>query len=419
MATAAAGRNEAITDFTVTFTNVPEGILQEFTIKELNLTESLLTPGLQTSILVDNFRQHIPLDSNGNPIAAGKIPKSLEPFKGSVATITISKPILERFGLPTDLKVVQRVYRLADRKGKDFNNEELVIYCCDDTLLRDAKVLVNKSWKCTTPSSIVSDVLKNCVGAKSMDIEKSGPARNFIAENIHPFQVCTQQGEVALASNDDPSFCHFMTYENFSEGDPRGKHHFRSLHKMAKQKTTATFFDSEISDNGNRLAIPQAILFHEFPADFDLLSDILNGVGEESNSLITFNPFTKIVSMFGNSSSGCGVGGLNLKESMSNQGAPNLNGCNNNVEKYLLKRQARMSLLNNENLATRIVVPWNPTLHVGQTIQIELMNKLDEDKRNYGTGTYLIAAMTHNIKLGGMATTTMDCVSNTVSKGEL
>jgi hypothetical protein len=53
---------------------------------------------------------------------------------------------------------------------------------------------------------VVSDVLVNCAGAINPDIEPSLPARDYIAENIHPFQVVNQQAEVALAGGNDPSF---------------------------------------------------------------------------------------------------------------------------------------------------------------------------------------------------------------------
>jgi hypothetical protein len=65
----------------------------------------------------------------------------------------------------------------------------------------------------------------------------------------------------------------------------------------------------------------------------------------------------------------------------------------------------------------RLTVPWYPELHAGKVIHIELQNKVENTLLNYGSGDYLIVSLTHNIKRGGMATTTMDCVSTTVGEG--
>jgi hypothetical protein len=76
-----------------------------------------------------------------------------------------------------------------------------------------------------------------------------------------------------------------------------------------------------------------------------------------------------------------------------------------------------MSLLEQDKIALRVTVPWNPIYHAGKIIKIDLRNKQDSSKQNYGTGNYLIVSMLHNIKRGGFSTTTMDCVAETVGQG--
>jgi hypothetical protein len=256
-----------------------------------------------------------------------------------------------------------------------------------------------------------------------MEIESCDPARDYMAENIHPFQVVAQQANVALAEGNDPSFLHFMTYKNL------GTHHFQSLRKLSKKKPVIRL---SYSENGNLsgYADPRNIMTYSFPCDFDLLSDILNGIGPNGadiSSFAAFNPKMKMFNLFGSQVIGCGIGSAVLKAAMSNMGsAQQQNACPDYSQFYLLKRQARMGLLEQDKIALRLTVPFNPILHVGEIIRVELYNKeieyrdrdrLQKDNLNYGSGDYLIMSMTHNIKQGGFGTTTMDCVSQTVGQG--
>ena len=130
---------------------------------------------------------------------------------------SIEKSLLTKFKIDPNMSVRQTTYRLDNRKLINNNVEEFYIHACDQTLLDNAATLVSKLWKCTSPSTVVRDVLSSCAGAKSLDIESSDPNRDYIAENIRPFQVVAQQANVALAGGNDPSFIHYMTYENFGK----------------------------------------------------------------------------------------------------------------------------------------------------------------------------------------------------------
>jgi hypothetical protein len=384
--------------------------MPDVTYKEIILSESLLNPGLQTFIKADSFMHTDPV-------------KDFDIFKMSNVVMNINRPSLKKLGYLSEMKVSQVVYRLENRSMIDNNNETLGFRACDPTLLTNARALVSKSWKCTTPKDVVNYVLSTCVGATSIDnIESTGPGRDYIAENIHPFQVIAQQKNVALAKGTDPSFLHYMTYEN------NGTHHFRSLKSLCEdQRPVEEFFFSEtatLTGYGN----PQSILTYSFPCDFDLLSDILNGVderGKDINSLMLFNPVNKMFSMVGDQTIGCGIGSGSVKLAQTNYGtAKDQNSCNSNIEQYLLKRQARMALLEQDKIALRLTVPWNPSLNVGKIISVVLMNKSMSSKgrlvENYGSGEYLILHMSHNIQRGGYATTTMDCVSKTAGmRGEV
>lgn len=388
--------------------------LADFSIVSVSLAESLLTPGLQTSIKVNSYIHNIPI-------------KNFDALKGSGVDIKITRPILKSFGYPETLNVSQTVYRLGGRSSTDSSgtdnrkminrgNEELTFHACDPTLLYDAANLVSKSWKCTTPDKVVSEVLTTCAGAKKLQVESCDPARDYVAENIHPFQVVVQQADAALAAGNDPSFVHYMTYEN------GGTHHFKSLKSLCSQAPIATL---RYNMTGSSYSYPDSIMHYVFPCDFDLLSDILNGVnatGGDINSLAMFNPATKTFSLLGNQTVGCGLGGGVFKTMMSNSGsAAEQNMCPDFVYLYGQKRQARMGLLEKDKVALRLVIPWNPIYNVGKVITIELINSEDPagNQLNYGSGNYLITALVHNIKAGGYSTITMDCVSQSVLWGEV
>ena len=177
-------------------------IFDDFTIREVQLAESLLTPGLQTSFKVHSYFHSIPV-------------KNFDTFKNKNLVIRIDRPGLSSYFEKTSLDISQTLYRLGGRSStsslttdnrKLINRgvEELTFHACDKTLLNDAANLVSKSWKCTTPSAIVEEVLSSCAGARVLDIEECDPARDFVAENKHPFQVVSQQANAALAMKLNP-----------------------------------------------------------------------------------------------------------------------------------------------------------------------------------------------------------------------
>lgn len=414
--------SDYLTKFAVGFDGISDILTENVTVQEIILGESLLTPGLQTTVVV-----HSALHDLRNINGQFQV-KNLDEFKNKTMNIDIVKPLLGAFAntgkFPEfvnniSMKVSQVTYRIDNRISINNNTEQFYIHACDQTLLDNAATLVSKFWGCTTPSEVVRDVLSSCAGAKALDIERSAPRRDYIAENIRPFQVVAQQANAALAAGNDPSFVHYMTYENF------GTHKFRSLYSLTqKQNPIATYYFQELGYDAGH-AFPYSILEHSFPCDFDLLSDILNGVGpygNQMNTLFTFNPVMKMFNMFtgGSRVYGCGIGSGVPKLSMSNVGSAGKQGaCPDYAHLYVHKRQARMGLLEQDKIALRITVPWNPILNAGKIITIKLPNKNDATGTiyNYGTGDYLIVSMKHHIKRNQPSTITMDCVSKTVGEG--
>ena len=390
-------------------------ILDQTSVREITCTESILTPGLQTTVAIQDKIHSTPYKRN------------LDLYQYQPLHIQMKRPILKDFGQNEDFFLVQTVYRLDNRSPDSYALQKFNLQACDPSLLADANSLVSKSWKCTPPHQVVADVLSQCIGipASKLQVETSAPNRDYIAENIHPFQVCTQQADVALASGTDPSFLHFMTYENL------GTHHFKSLKKMAQQAPLFSgqpFVYNEKGVGQSGYWNPFDIMQYSFPCDFDGLTDILNGVGEggvNKRSVQTFNPANGVWSNLGINDNGCGIGGAAALAATTNFGtAEQQDSCPIAVEKYALLRQARMMLLEPDKLALRIVIPFNPNVNAGKTINVVFENKGDEfgeptDHLNYASGKYLIASLTHTYNAGGYAITTLDCVSESVSRGQV
>lgn len=395
-----------LADYTITVTGATDAdnstiaqLMNQLSIEEFTLTESLLSPTLTCSIKVQNYR-HV-----------GYV-KNLDKFAYANINVKITRDILSYFGTMSSFEANLRINSITNRIPLTYQVDTFAINGCDNTLLINVDKLLSKSWQCTQPSQMVSDILNNCIEAPRIQIEDAQPQRTYIAENIHPFQAISEIADFALASNNDPSFLHFMTFED------SGVHKFQSLQNMVKQPLSYSFYYQEIQSDPNMpsYANPNTIMSYEFPCDYDILLDLLNAVdlqGNDQNSLIVINPFNGIQSLLGSQRQGCGVGGPTINTQFTDKQSST--NCETDVEVYRLKRQARLNLLEPDKLPLRITVPWNPVLHCGNMINITIPNKQNDSYvPDYGSGKYLIASMSHIIKKGGFAVTVLDCVSESV-----
>jgi hypothetical protein len=383
-----------------------DSLLAELSVVEVSVTESLLAPSTQTTISVNDIQ-------NSNPI------KNLDRFAGRTAKLTLERKILEVLGFPSQLNATQMIYRIDNREPNDFGLEKYNIHLCDSSLLVNAAKRLSKSWNCVTPDTVVKDILSKCLGAPLIDVEQCNPVRSYFADNIHPFQAIAQNADVALAQGNDPSFLHYMSLIL------GGTHHFRSLKYLTQQPSVFSFIYSD-KGIGPGYGDPSNIMSYHFPCDFDILSDIENGVnldGSENVSLGMYNPFTGVRSLLGNTETGCGMGGAIYNDAFTNKtSGPEAGTCESNSERYLLKRQARLSLLDQDKVALRMTVPFNPNLFAGKMIDVTFINKPqakgEQAQKDYGSGEYLITTLTHNVKGGnGFGVTVVDCVAKSVGLG--
>jgi len=409
------------TKFTVDIQGVDQSLLEENSILEVTLTESLLTPSIQCRVSIQSAR-HVGYVKDFDQLAGGRL------------VVVADREILALDGQNSTFYTDQPIYKVSERVPFSYQLDELMISACHDTLLMDSSRRVSKSWKCTSPSDVVSDVLQQCIGAAQLDIESSMPQRTYFAENIHPFQVINQQSDIALAGGSDPSFLHYMTFNN------NGTHHFRSLKNLTEQAPYKTGGEANLVNSEKGVfeyrekglvdltfGDPYAILSYEFPCDFDILAELMNGFdldGNPQHSVLVLNPFNGLHSILGGDNSGCGMGGQEIEFALSNiESGQDEGNCEIDVEKYRLNRSARMRLLESDMVALRMTIGFNPNLHVGNMIEVKLPNKIYKEngdvtiQPDYGSGTYLISSIVHTLRPSGFSISTLDCVSKAVGSG--
>lgn len=390
--------------------DAPDNLFKEFGVKEITLSESLLSPSLHIKVDVSSFR-HNNYIKNWDLLAGKKI------------KISAARPILASFGKIPDINVEATIYRIENRNPKTYQIDEFTICAIDNDALTNASKRISKSWKCTPPHAIVGDVLLNCVGVENLVTEQSNPNRTYFAEDIHPYQVVAQQADVALAAVADPSFLHYMTFENIT-----GTHRFESMYGMTRKSHVWEYTYNEKGIVAISWENPFSLLSYSNPCDFDLLSDLLNGVdpktGMNNKSLIVVNPMNGMLDLVNGNLGGCGIGSTANDIAFTNKySAGDEGNCEIDVEKHKLHRTARLQLLEPDKVAFKATVAFNPNLHVGQMIYLEIPNKFKDEggKINvipdYGSGYYLISNLTHSLRLGGFSVTMLDCISQSVGNG--
>lgn len=379
---------------------VPDNILEETSLVEIYLSESLLNPMLTTSVVLQD---------------TASLFKDLDQYKGRYIEMSISNPNIGSQGID----VRQVIYRIENRTPMNYNTESFTLQACDETLLNNSRLRISHFWQCTNPGDIVSQVL-GCVGAKNIDVQNPTNIRNYQAPNIHPFQIIAEQADFSINSQSTPDYLHYMTYRQF------GTHHFQSIQDLAAKGAMWDYVYDEKGLDSNQIGNPHNIMQYSFPCEFDLLSDIMNGLDSDpqyKSSMTAVNPQTGEMYLIGGEVGGYGCGGIGgviSGSAFTNLNSSQDDGCETMIEQYLHLRPPRIALLQADKISLKIIVPFNPLLHAGDSINAKFYAKRS-NVDDYGTGKYLIVNMTHNIKPGASmyATTTLECVARTVGQGEV
>jgi len=384
----------------------------DLNVEEVSVTESLLSPTVFASIKV-----HQTLET--------EIYRNMDLYYAKPIIISLARPFLRNFFQKDNIGSELVVFRISNRNRRVmYSTEEFIISACSPSFITDAKTWVPDHWASKTPSEIVENIYTNVLNIPSYEIEKSNPPIDFAGERLHPFQIISQMAERAITNDgsNDPSFIHYMTMQNSNFANIL-THNFKSLRKLTEQSPIMSFSYSFKNLTVNNYYNPFDIMSFSFPCDFDLMSDIMNGydeTGKEIFTLTTIDSYKGLGAIFKSE-----FNNLLSKYSLSRFSTPTnlttasmLNSNPTNVENYLLKRKARMSLLNQDKIALKMTVPFNPMLSVGKVISVTFKQKPDLTMPAlYGSGNYLIVNMTHVVRPRGLAVTNLDCVAKTVGIG--
>lgn len=400
-----------------------ELMFSELSVTNVYVHESILSPTVQISVtfvdsvhLIKNFLQY--------KIAKGEMPN---------LSMTVINPMFNiegrgPHGVTRDAELPInnfQVYRMDSRRPLNYHMEQFTLHICSPSIIKNQIYRMSDFYKMKELSKVVEDAMDS-VGIKKnvRSIEKTDIHRDYISNNQHPFQVIAEITDMAMKDN-HAQYLHYMTTE-----EVQGKHYFISLKKLlnnAEKKGFKPDFNYEYSEKGaNETFTINDIMTYEFPCDFDTLLDLSGGIihNKEDHknhkpSMVSINPFDGGIFMVDGKIHGDkklrGFGGALNAGAWSNKNnfeAPGLTSRPSGVEKYLHKRTENITFLHRERIDLKIVVPFNPRLHVGNLIDVSFYSKREKGSKNkdYGSGIYLVCHMTHDVKVGNYGTTILECI---------
>jgi hypothetical protein len=347
------------------------------------------------------------------------------------------------------------VFSISDRCFDKSNNfETYVINFCDEDLIMSERYRVCKSYKKSSISSIISDILKNFLKTpNNIDIENTIGLYDFVLPNKKIYETINWLATYALPDNGAPG-ADMLFFQNYNG------YKFKSLQTLYQQSPIDEYFYS--AKNTTSLSGEGFIdFFTIFKLEILSNMDTLNGVmkGTYYNRIISFDPLTrkyysptlntnqnkdfdydeyynqskklnddKIINVpddtdgiykdrFGKKlndpvPSNFEAGPLRLMLSNSTQLNQEYLKQNNKpgaltndifVEKYIPNRIAQLELSSYTKI--KIMVPGNSNLIAGKVVKINILNTEvdsnndEKDNDRILSGNYLITAVRHIINL--------------------
>lgn len=330
-----------------------------------------------------------------------------------------------------------KVYRMDSRRPLNYHMEQYTLHLCSPSIIKNQIYRMSHFYKMKELSKVVEDAMDSAGIKKNVRfIEKTDLKRDYISNNQHPFQVISEIADMSM-KDQHAQFLHYMTTE-----EVQGKHYFVSLKHLIKRADGKNFkgdFQYSYNEKGaNETFYIDDIMTYEFPCDFDTLLDLSGGIihnkADHKNhkpSMVSINPFDGGVFMVDGKIHGDnklrGFGGALNAGAWSNKnnfesvktsgtfiGATTTGDASrpSGVEKYLHKRTENITFLHREKIDLKIVVPFNPTLHAGNLIDVSFFSKREKGtkNKNYGSGIYLIVHLTHDVKVGNYGTSIFECI---------
>ena len=232
------------------------------TIIEMNLFEDLFSPCMTGTIrlgdgadIISKFRLH------GNEFVELEIDKP-----------TLNKPI----------KKVFRVYKIADRDS-DTSIQNYTLYLCSEEMILSPQILISKSYKGLSISSMVYDILVNYLKVDIMKmgfLTKTSGAYDIIIPKMNPFEAILWLGTRAYS----PKGTLFFFFEN------RDGFNFSSYEDLLARPTYAKYTNRDKIDD-DIIKNSYTFTFLKVIEDFDIMK--ASRYGSFSSSLNTLDIITK------------------------------------------------------------------------------------------------------------------------------
>lgn len=227
---------------------------KELTITSVNGTSYDVYPQLvELTIFEDIYNSTL----SGKVVLSDSVELfSMVPFTGfEYLTIVVVKPGYQK---ETIFEKVFRVYKLHhdEINQTSRSSQTYTLYFCSEENIISASRLLSKSYKGSTSSFIIKDILKNVLGVSNKkfdpqepkNIEESFGRMNVIIPNIHPLQACVWLTTRTVSVSRKNSSANFMFYEN------REGYNFKSLEKLFSEQTKAKykFKQKNVDTSGDR-----------------------------------------------------------------------------------------------------------------------------------------------------------------------
>ena len=348
--------------------------------------------------------------------------------------------VLAKPGLPDVYKKYFRVYKVTDRKLISDQNESYVLHFCSEELILSEQYKISKSYAGKKISDIVDNILQQYLKAskdkydpsnKTNFIEETKGIYNFIIPSMKPFEALTWLSTYALSDSSQSPGSAYLFFED-SQG-----YRFKSLQTLIKEDPVQTYVYAPINvnmpDDPRLKDISRAlrtVLSYEHVNNYDTLGAVMNGAF--ANRLITVDPILRTFQdndfdYGAYSSTAKLMNGFPLMNNAQNRLGDKINDTPNavqkitttntgqiknsyiktrqpsvkpiNIETYIPYRTAQIALINMNKM--RIVIPGDPTLRVGNTINFIFFEQASYDtgrkEDRFYSGKFLVTAIRHKI----------------------
>lgn len=328
-----------------------------------------------------------------------------------------------------------RVYKIGNRiPGSNQNTSLYTLYFCSEELMLSEQNKITKTYMGTKISDIVMDIMNTIKVPtnKINKIEETTGIYDFAVPRFKPFEAISWLSTYARPKASGTVGADMLFFET------KDGYNFRSIKSMLAQNSIATYKyqlkNTSIEDVFEKI---YTVLDYEFVKTQDMLENINSGM--LANKLISIDPLKrsyKVTTSNVNSvESDNNIGELKNRlgktqtqsyDSVVKVATGNSNQKNDPyikeregsvaqdifIENYVPSRTSQLNLAN--YICVKIVIPGNPSLSVGKSINFNLLsqrNSVDNNQKDldtYYSGKYLITAIRHSITADGKYKSTLE-----------